>query len=734
MSRSATLVGSILIMAFSFLPTTPTQAATHHVPQVEGNLNLDGRLTEPLWQEAVSFELKYEIAPGENIPALVRTVVYFAHTKTHLLAAARAYDPDPSQIRANYKDHDDFSGDDWCALILDTFNDNRRMFDFFVNPLGIQGDSIESSQGGGGSWDAIWDAGGRIDDEGYVVEYSIPFSSLRFQRTDGEQVWGIDVVRSYPRSVDHRLTLFPRDRDNNCYMCQSDSLVGFAGVTPGNNIEITPTVSAVGTTYKTNPETTDESYEPGVTASWGFTPNMTASATINPDFSQVEADAPQLEINNQFALYYPESRPFFVEDAEFFSTSLRTVYTRSLADPQWGVKVAGKEGRQAVGAFVVRDDITNLIFPAAESTGMTSLDRRATGAVARYRRDIGSSSTLGVLMTDREGEGGYFNRLGGIDGNVRLTQRDQISFQAVRSQTRYDDQIATDFAQPEGSFEGGAEEMLYLHDTRNLDLYLLYRRMDTDFRADLGFIPQVGFYQLEGGGDYAWLNSPDHWWNYLSVNMGYEINEKLGGGPTLHRMFNTWLNYGGLQQSWISTRLTFGDRHYNGRNFDVRFYDIQSGISPTGRLTLGLRAVLGETVDYAHTRTADRIRLQPTASVKLGRHFQASLSHIYEKLEVDPGRLYTANVSEARLVYQFNRRAFVRLILQRADYDRNAAVYTAGGSDEESLMSQVLLSYKLNPRTVMFLGYSDNYYGVDGVDPEQTDQTVFAKIGYAWTP
>ncbi len=734
MTKPAALVGSILLLAPALLLVTAGLAATHRVPRVEGDLDLDGRLDEPLWREAVSFELEYEVDPGENIPAPVRTVVWFACNESQLLAAVRAYDPDPSQIRANYKDHDDIGGEDWCALILDTFNDNRRMFDFFVNPLGVQAEMIESSQGGGDSWDAIWDAAGRIDDEGYVVEYSIPFSSLRFQRTEGEQVWGIDVVRSYPRSVDHRLALFPRARDNNCYMCQSDSLVGFAGVVPGHNIEITPTASAVVTEYKTDPETTHETYEPGVTASWGFTPNMTASVTINPDFSQVEADAPQLEINNQFALYYPESRPFFVEDAEFFSTNLLTVYTRSLADPLWGAKVAGKEGGQAVGAFFVRDEITNLIFPAAEGTGMTTLDQQVTGSVARYRRDVGRSSTLGVLLTDREGGNGYYNRLGGIDGNVRLTQRDQVSFQAVRSRTQYADRTAADHGQPEGSFDGGAEELLYLRDTRNLDLYFLYRRLDDDFRADLGFIPQVGYYQAEGGGEYCWLNSPDHWWNYLSVNMGYEINEKLGGGPTLHRMFNTWLNYAGLEQSWISTRLTFGDRSYNGRTFNVRFYDIQSGISPSGRLTLGLRTVLGETVDYAHTRAADRIRLQPTANFKLGRHFQAGLSHIYEKLDVDPGRLYTANVSEARLTYQINRRSFLRLILQRADYDRNAEVYTAPGGDEESLMSQLLFSYKLNPRTVLFLGYSDNYYGAEGVDPEQTDRTVFAKIGYAWTP
>ncbi|MCP4573071.1 MAG: carbohydrate binding family 9 domain-containing protein [bacterium] len=733
MPRHCAIVVLLLILLALALPAV---ADTHRVPRVNGSLDLDGRMDEDLWRRAVSVELNYEVSPGENVAPPVRTVAWFAYNESHLLAAVRAYDPDPTRIRANYRDHDDLWGDDWCALVVDTFNDNRRQFDFFVNPLGVQADIVESNQGGGGSWDAIWNAGGRIDDEGYVVEFAIPFSSLRFPRVDGDQVWGIDVVRSYPRNVDHRLGLFPRERDNNCYMCQSDSLVGFAGATPGNNVEITPTVSAVVTeTRNTDPKVTDESYEPGVTGRWGFTPNLTASATVNPDFSQVEADAAQLEINNQFALFYPESRPFFVEDAEFFSTRLRTVHTRSLADPRWGAKVAGKEGSSAIGAFVVRDDVTNFVFPHAEGTQLSSRDVRSTGAVARYRHDIGRSSTLGLLLTDRRAEGGYRNSVGGIDGDIRLTRQDQISFQVVRSDTRYEDATAVAHGQATGAFDGGAEELLYWRDTRNLDAYFLYRRLGTDFRSDLGFIPQVGFYQVEGGAEYAWLNTSDHWWNQLSVNMGYELNEKLDGGPVLHRMFNTWLNYAGLMQSWATVRLTFGDRTFNGREFDVRHYQLSSSFSPTGRTVFGLSVVLGETVDYAHTRPADRIRLVPSAELKLGRHLRAEMSHIFEKLDVDDGRLYTANVTEARLVYQINRRAFVRAILQRAIYDRNAAVYSANaGVDETSLLSQLLFSYKLNPRTVLFLGYADNYYGQDGQDPEQTDRTVFAKIGYAWTP
>jgi len=311
----------------------------YRVPLVETPVKVDAVLDEEVWEKAVKIDANIEVQPGENIPAPVRTEVLLAYSETHFYAAFRAYDPDPSQIRAHVSDRDKIYSDDWVALILDTFNDQRRTYDFFSNPLGIQGDQIENSGNGGGAWDAIWDSHGKITKYGYVVEMSIPFSSLPFQHIDGDQIWSFDAVRSYPRNVRHHIGAFPRDRNNNCYMCQSLKLIGFAGAIPGKNIEIDPTFSA-GTTQERADETSgpfkvkDRSYDPGVTARWSFTPNMTLSATANPDFSQVEADVAQMDINTQFALYYPEKRPFFLEGADFFGTSLQAVHTRMLAEPE----------------------------------------------------------------------------------------------------------------------------------------------------------------------------------------------------------------------------------------------------------------------------------------------------------------------------------------------------------------------------------------------------------------
>jgi len=294
--------------------------------------------------------------------------------------------------------------------------------------------------------------------------------------------------------------------------------------------------------------------------------------------------------------------------------------------------------------------------------------------------------------------------------------------------------VAAANGQPAGEIEGSGEEMLYYHDARNLDLYLFYKRFDADLRADLGFITQTGYRHIETGGGYAWLNDSDHWWNRLGLDLGYEHNEQLDDGPRLHGMFNSWLSYAGLMQSYVTARFSLGEQHYDGREFDIRFLRLDSGISPSGRITLGLAATVGAAVDYEHTRAADRVRLQPSANLRLGRHFEAELAHIHEQLDVDAGRLYTADVTEVRLVYQLDRRAFVRAILQRASYDRNTALYAAAvPADETSLLGQFLFSYKINPRTVLFLGYAGNYHGDGQADLAQTDRTVFAKVSYAWT-
>jgi len=244
-----------------------------HVPRAVSEITVDAVLDEEAWQEALLLELNWEVRPGENVTPPVSTEVLITYDEANLYAAFRCYDPEPSAIRAHLRDRDTLGGDDWVALILDTFNDQRRSFDFIVTAQGVQFDQIESQSGEDPGWDAIWTSASRITSWGYAIEISIPFSSLRFQRADGPQVWGFDAVRRYPRDHAYHIGTFPRDRSNNCYLCQAIKIQGFESARPGRNIELDPTV--IGFRSDTRPdfpegemEKVEQEGEVGITASW----------------------------------------------------------------------------------------------------------------------------------------------------------------------------------------------------------------------------------------------------------------------------------------------------------------------------------------------------------------------------------------------------------------------------------------------------------------------------------
>lgn len=707
----------------------------HRIPEVTSKIKIDGILDEKEWEGAKVLTLNYEVEPGENIAPPVKTQVLLVYGAKHLYVGFRAYDPDPAKIRARVTDRDNIFHDDYVGIVLDTFNDSRLTHNFYCNPYGIQADRILTIDQGAASWDAIWGSAGRINKEGYCVEIAIPFTSLRFQGKKGDQVWGIDAVRSFPRSLSHMIGLFPRDRSNNCYMCQADKVIGFTGARPGKNLEFDPTLSGIYTQEREDfPDgkfvKKNDKVEPGLTVRWSFTPNLTLNAAFNPDFSHVEADVAQLDINTQFALYYPERRPFFLEGSSIFQSRFYAIYTRTVAEPEWGIKLTGKEGKHAIGFFTARDAITNLIIPSSQNSRLISLDMKNISTALRYRRDIGRSSNIGIVITNREGED-YYNRVAGIDGDIRFTRKDRLWFQYIGSQTRYPDEVVNNYNQPSGKFNGGALDFLYRHSTRNVYLYAHYQDVTPNFRADAGFADQTGTKLYDVGGRYIWRQNPGHWYTTLTAGSGYfymsDYNDQL-----LRKYFRSWINYSGPLQSYISLQTNFGKNTYGGKEFDENYLNFFSQVRPSGSLLLWLSGTFGDRIDYTNVQDGTRVTLSPGVRYNLGRHLDIELGHTYERLNVEAGKLYTANISNIQLVYQFSRRAFLRTILQYVNYKYNVQLYSFPRDPEfKHLFSQVLFSYKINPQTVLFLGYSDDYYGYSIIPLKQNNRTFFLKIGYA---
>src|SRR3990172_7875881 len=260
-------------------------------------IKTDGVLDEEAWKNAVVIPLPYEWTPGDNVPPPVNTDCLVTYDKDHFYIAFRAHDPDPGAIRAHIMDRDSidtFIQDDHIGIMIDPFNDERRGVQLRVNPLGIQADAVFSEQDGieDWSWDIIWNSAGKINERGYVVEIAIPFNQLRFPRTAGVQTWGFEAFRSWPRNVRHRMSSRWTDRNASCVLCQENKIVGLQGITPGRNLEFDPTLTT-DRTERLNDfpggDLQSEGWdaEPGLTARWGLTPNLTLNGTLNPAFSQV---------------------------------------------------------------------------------------------------------------------------------------------------------------------------------------------------------------------------------------------------------------------------------------------------------------------------------------------------------------------------------------------------------------------------------------------------------------
>jgi Domain of unknown function (DUF5916)/Carbohydrate family 9 binding domain-like len=711
-----------------------TDKTPHQIPKLTSKIKVDGIMAGNEWTQALVLELNYEISPGDNIKPPVKTELYLGYSSSHLYVAFKAYDPDPAKIRAHFTDRDNIWSNDYVALIMDTFNDSRRAYNFSCNPYGIQGDEIISTVGYG-SYDGIWNSVGKINKEGYIVEMAIPFTSLRFQASKEDQIWKINAMRFYPRNVTHQMSLIPMDRNNDCFLCQFAKVTGFKGAKPGLNLEFDPTLFSVMTRERESfPDgkfvKKTGKVDPGLTARWSFTPNLTLSAAVNPDFSQVEADAAQLDINTQFALYYDEKRPFFLEGDTIFNTRLNAVYTRSVADPNWGIKLTGKEGKHAVAFFTARDTVTNLIFPSSQGSSPYTFDMNNQSTALRYRYDMGQASNMGVVLTDREGDD-YFNRVAGIDGDFRFTKADRITFQFLGSQTRYPGDIASDYGQSLDKFSGGAMDAYYTHRTRNLSIYGQYKNVGPHFRADIGFIDQADYILYRGGGEYIWRKRPGHWYTRISAGGGYVYNTDQDQN-LLRKSFQGWLYYQGGMQSNVQFDVYLGKRTYVGQEFNDNKMSITASVRPSGSLLFYTAASFGDQIDFSNVRSGKRLNLNPVIRLNLGHQFYVQLSHIYEHLNVDGGRLYKANLSNLNLIYHFSPRSFLRTILQYVDYQYNSNLYINPRDPEyKRLFSQVLFSYKLNPKTVLFLGYSGDSYGYSEIPLKQNNYTFFLKIGYA---
>ena len=723
-----------------------TTLSNIEIPRLESGFVIDGVLDEPNWDGAIRITLDYEVRPGENITPPVETEVWIGEDGGGIILGFIAHDPAPEEIRAFLRDRDSAYDDDWVGVTLDTFNDERRALEFFANPYGVQMDLIldDVNNRESDAWDGIWESAGQITDFGFVVEMYIPYRTLTFEDGGGELTWGIDLVRRYPRDFQYQITSAPRDRNVDCYLCQIRKAQGMAGAEPGKNLEITPVMVITGSESTDDPaneplEYNGTDYEPGVDIRWGITPDTTLNATLNPDFSQVEADVPQLDVNTQFTLFFPESRPFFLEGEDSYRTPINVIYTRNVADPDFGLKITGKTGPNNYGTFIADDTVTNILIPGSQGSSLTSINDTSYNFAARYRRDVGSqNSAVGAVFTGRSGDG-YHNYVGGFDARWQISDSDRIRAQILLSETQYTDEIADEFDQPIGSFSDYAGSITYNHNKRNYYIYTGHWNYGTEFRADLGFIPRVDYHQSVIGGGYRWYpeeGDPDPWFQEIQLAGDWDITYDQSG-QELEREIQAEFEIQSRYQSEYEIEYIKRKTFFEGQKFDEDRLILEAEMEPVGGFFFSAAYITGQAVDFANAQPGDLTSIEGNIRWNIGKNLLLRMGHEITTLDTLEGeKIFDASLTDFRATWQFSIRSFLRVTAQYEDVTRNPDVYVDPvDRQERDLAVQLLYSWTLNPQTVFFAGISQAGFRDDSLSSlEVAERTAFIKASYAWFP
>ena len=743
----------------------------YRIPRIDAVPRVDGVIDDGEWGAAARIPVDIETEPGDNLEAEVYAEALLMEDGSTLFVAFIAEDPQPERIRAFYRDRDRAWSDDWMAISLDTFNDQRRAFEFFVNPLGVQMDSVfdDINRREDASWNAIWESEGRITERGYVVEAAIPLKQLRFSPSTAEQLWSVEVVRHYPRGTNIHIRSNRRDRDISCVVCQYRQLQGFANLHRSRNIEIIPTLTTAAAETRQpislsgdvtdSSETTDSDDTPAdgrwhggdpdpeasLDLRWGITQDIYLNGTLNPDFSQVEADSARLDINNTFSLYFPERRTFFLDGADYFAGFTNLVHTRNIADPDYGIKLTGTNAGHAFGLLSADDTATSFVVPGALSSDLATLpDTESRINIARYRYDIFSNSSIGATVTDRRGHD-YSNTVTSMDAVLRPSDQDTVYVQWMRSASRYPQAVQDEFQQA-ARLQDDSYVVEYRHSDRRWDARVAYEDWGSDFRADLGFINRVGYKFFIANMGHTWR------WDSSNANGSSSTGGPLGltrlrivadydrteaqDGTKLEEETEFIINANGPMQSFLFGLFGGSSTYWDGKYFDERFNALNFGFSPGRRLRLFFGYRWEDVIDFSNSRLGESKTLRAAARFQWGRHLQLDLEQTRQEFDVEDGRLFTADLSDFRTTYQFDTRSFMRFTLQYSDNRRQPALYTAEVQRRSrSLTTQLLYSYKVNAATRFFIGYSGAGFQNDSYDSiERTDRTLFAKFSYAWLP
>ncbi len=731
----------------SSLPSAPEpsqHAATQHsvrhaahvtVPMLDAEPKLSDFLVSPLASRAARQMLRInhfvQRYPDDGKPSTEPTTAYLGYTHKYLYAAFVCHDKTPKLIRAHMLARDSLGDDDNVEIFLDTFHDQRRAFIFKTNALGIQADALYSEQTGADySFDTVWDTWGKRTPSGYVVLMRIPFASLYFARAAAGQMrtWGIILQRNI--SHDNESVFWPKNTHNVAgRLTQDIEADGFMNIAHGQNWQFEPYVLGrnlrqLNTVNPVNPYFQHKHLQAyaGLDAKFILHNSLVLDTTLNPDFSQVGIDNPATP-NQRFPPYFPEVRPFFIENSSYFMTPISLYYTDNIVLPQFGARLTGKLGPWALGILGVDDRNPGQAVPP----GNPEFGTRAHVSIGRVNRDVGALSNVGLMYADREFLGSY-NRAGGLDYRVRLKNRWTLTGQAITSETK-NISNSTSGEQACEVLTLTCSGQVYSQQLNYSDLHTNWWVAYNDTAA--GYVTDTGFFRRpdvrEPNGYYAYTFRPKHgWvlsdgpsiyseriWDHTGLPLDFYVNPAYSATFKYRTSVSANIDLGQDRLRPVDYTILTHNVEYHSHTSGVNFYS-----SPLPYIAVGGGVYTGRVINYSPPSNSGpdpvnvtspnlNLEVKPIGSIDLNN------SYVYTHF-TNPSNnavVYDNHELISRWNYQMTKSISFNLIGQYISTLPNPQYTSAANSKD--LFADALFTYLPHPGTAIYFGYIGNFANIN---------------------
>jgi hypothetical protein len=728
------------------------------IPKLTSAPVIDGKLDEEVWRQAVVLNDLIQISPGDHIPPSKPTEVYIAYDEKFLYVAFKCWD-EKEKIRASVVERDNVFGEDNVRFWLDTYGDRRRAYVFGSNPLGIQQDGVETEgQGTDYNVDVLFESKGVIEEWGWSVEFKIPFKSIRYVAGKGK-FWGFNASRNIYRLNDEFISWVPLERGNPNSLSQFGKITGLDEIKEDRTLEVIPTLTFKQTGKRTSlNHFSNPPIEPdfGFTAKYSITPNITLDMAYNPDFADTEADAPVVEANQRFPIFFSEKRPFFLEGVDIFRTPIQAVYTRRVQNPDIAIKLSGKAGKNSFGILGAIDD--PLFNP---------LDKKAFAGVVRAKTDVGKDSEIGFLATAYSYPQKN-NYVAGFDTRWKINSRSTFTGQVLGSTSRnffYDPN--TDRAAYQTG-NGASYSYQYTYNAKNYNWGISGNNTTARFRADMGFTDRTDSMNNFVYGSLSSEPKPNafiiaknlrtsfvyrndfsgrfkSWGESLNGNLILKNNTGIGGGISIGREkiyedefgpTRNGVRNGAFFGAPEREALQFGASTYFYKEFNKRFsvdsnfsvsfndFDFDFGAGPSFPRVSPAALALGPGAPLDPGK-ANNLYFGLSTDIKPSDNLSFEVGYDRSQLKRRETNLfaYKSNSFSFVSTYQFSQHVNVK-----------ARIYYDTLSDE--ILGQYTFSWTPSVGKALYIGYNDNStyrgyaFGQEQPGYLQLNRTFFIKMSY----